>query len=189
MSWIIPNWIFPPILHSLIFAFFFHFSFLLWIWLCLSAFYRCSKYNRFVISVPNFKGRIFVGISGGSNWLLSCHASSWNCQGKQMTYDMWVAAVSYVITGQKWGGSRVEGGGTWPTMFSLNYFYWGGARVGFGGWGGIIPPPPPLYIKVWADQISISLVGNKLSYGIWSLMWTKNYLSWVIYYKYVIFQK
>ena len=111
MSWIIPNWIFPPILHSLIFAFFFHFSFLLWIWLCLSAFYRCSKYNRFVISVPNFKGWIFVGISGGSNWLLSCHASSWNCQGKQMTYDMWVAAVSYVITGQKWGESWVEGGG------------------------------------------------------------------------------
>ena len=107
MSWIIPNWIFPPIFHSLIFAFFFHFSFLLWIWLCLSAFYRCSKYNRFVISVPNFKGRIFVGISGGSNWLLSCHASSWNCQGKQMTYDMWVAAVSYVIMGQKWGGSWV----------------------------------------------------------------------------------
>ena len=110
MSWIIPNWIFPPISHSLIFAFFFHFSFLLWIWLCLSAFYRCSKYNRFVISIPNFKGRIFVGISGGSNWLLSCHASSWNCQGKQMTYDMWVAAVSYVITGQKWGESWVEGG-------------------------------------------------------------------------------
>ena len=52
-----------------------------------------------------------------------------------------------------------------------------------------LSPLHPLYIKVWADQISISLVGNKLSYGIWSLMWTKNYSSWVIYYKYVIFQK
>ena len=91
MSWFV-IWIFTPIFQTLIFSFFFHFSFLLRIWLCLSAFYRCSKYDRFVFSIPNFKGWIFVDIGGGSNWLLSCHASSWNCQGKQMKYDGWVVA-------------------------------------------------------------------------------------------------